>query len=76
MEGTGLKLTPVIVRLFLVYLSMFDLWLELLRLIASPNSPNRGFNPPLAAHPPPPPTPPPFHPPTLCNVQSMILKWF
>ena len=26
--------------------------------VASPNSPNRSFNPSLAAHPPPPPTPP------------------
>ena len=31
--------------------------LALLELIASPNSPNRGFNPSLAAHPPPPLTP-------------------
>ena len=28
------------------------LWLALLSLIATPNSPNRGYNPPPVAHPP------------------------
>ena len=34
--------------------------------MASPNSPNRGFNLPPAAHPPPPPLPP-THPPILAT---------
>ena len=42
-----------------------DLWLALLGLIASPNSPNGVFNQRLASH-----------PPTPYNVPSMILQWF
>ena len=53
-EGMGLKLTPVVVR----HLLGADLWLALCRLIASPNSPNKKFNPPPAAHHSPPLTPP------------------
>ena len=36
------------------------IWLALLGLIASLNTPNRGFNPPLASHPSPPACPPPI----------------
>ena len=36
------------------------LWLVVLRLIATPNSPIGSLNPPLASHPPPSPTPPPY----------------
>ena len=43
--------------------SCLGLWLALLRLIATPNSPVGWCNPPLASHPPPPPTHP-LHPPT------------
>ena len=43
--------------------------LALVGPIASPNSPNRGFNPRLASH-------PPFHLPTPYNVLSVILHWF
>ena len=52
------------------------LWLALLGPIASPNSPNGGFNLPPTSHPPPPPAPPPSHPPTPYNAPSVILKWF
>ena len=59
MEGMGLNLTPVVVRSLLGPLGMFGpIALTLFRLIPSPNSPNRVYKPPLAAHPPPPPTPP------------------
>ena len=40
-------------------------WHFLDSYIASPNSPNRGFNLPPAVHPPPPPTPSPSHPPPI-----------
>ena len=50
MEGMGLELTPVVTRHLLRPLSMFGPMLALLGLIASPNSPNGGFNPPPAAH--------------------------
>ena len=64
MEGMGLKFTPMIVGCLLGPLSMFGPMLALIGLIASPNSPNKGFNPPPASHSPPPPTPPlpPAHP--------------
>ena len=65
MEGMGLKLTPVVMRCLSGPLSMFGLWVALLRLIARPNSPNKGFNPPPAAHPSPPHIPPPSTPLTL-----------
>ena len=42
--------------------SCLGLWLALLGLIATPNSPVGRCNPPPASHPPPPPTPPPSHP--------------
>ena len=45
--------------------------LALLGLIASPNSPNRGFNLPLASHPHPPSAPTPTH---AYNVPSVILQ--
>ena len=59
MEGMDLILTPAIVRHCLGPLSMFGLmpWLTLFGLIGSPNSPNKGFNLPPAAHPPPSHTP-------------------
>ena len=57
MEGMILKFTPMMARHVLGHLSMFGPMVALLGLIASPNSPNRGLNLPLAAHPPPPPTP-------------------
>ena len=47
MLGMGLKFTTVIGRHLLHHLSMFGV---LLGLIASLNNPNRGFNPPQAAH--------------------------
>ena len=73
MEGMGLKFTPV--RGLLGHLSMFGpIWLALLGLIASPNSPNEGFNPSPAFHPPPPPTPPLSSLPTPYNAPSAILK--
>ena len=59
MEGMGLKFSPVIVRHLLGHLSVFGPMARTPGLIANPNSPNGGFNPPLTAYPPPPPTPPP-----------------
>ena len=52
MEGMGLKFKPVVVRLLLGPTSMFGEygWHFLHALIASPNSPNRGFNLPPSAH--------------------------
>ena len=55
--------------------SCLGLWLALLGLIATPNSPVGWCNPPPASHPPPPPTPPPSHPPTSLYMQSVILQW-
>ena len=46
------------------------LWLALQGPIAKPNSPNGGFNPPLAYHSPPPPTPlPSAYPPPITRHQ-------
>ena len=50
--------------------------LALLGLIASPISPNGGFDLPPATHPPPPPTSSLSHPPTSYNMPSVILQWF
>ena len=50
MEGTGLKLNPVLVRQLLGSVAYLGLWLAFLGLIASLNSLNRGYNLPLAAH--------------------------
>ena len=52
MEDTTWKawIFPVVVRWLLGPLSLFGLWLALLGVIASPNIPNRGNNPPPAAH--------------------------
>ena len=48
--------------------SCLGLWLALLGLIATPNSPIGRYNRPLASHPPPPPTPPPLPPtPYTCS---------
>ena len=66
MEGMGLKFTPVIVRHHLSPPSMFGPMANT-EFIASPNSPNGGFNPPPAAHSPPPST----HP---YNMSSVILQ--
>ena len=52
MEGMGLKFTPVMGRHRLAHLSILGLWLALLGLIASPNSPNEEFNLPPTSHPP------------------------
>ena len=50
---------------------MFGLiWLALLGLIASLNSPNRGYGPPPAVHPLPPLTPPPNPPPTYTLIRT------
>ena len=46
----GLKLTLVVVRCLLGPLGMFGPMPALLGLIASPNSPNGGYNQPLATH--------------------------
>ena len=51
MKGMDLKLTPVVMRRLLHPLSMFG-------PIASPKSPNEGYNLSPAAHPPPLPIPP------------------
>ena len=52
------------------------LWLALLGPIVSPNSSNRGFNPPSASHPPRSSAPPPIHPPLLCVISyiTVVLK--
>ena len=74
MEGMGLELTPVVTRHLLCPLSMFGPMLALLGLIASPNSPNGGFNPPPAAHPLPPPTLPlPPTKPLICATGDIIV---
>ena len=52
MEDMGLKFTPVIWRCLLRHSSMFRPMAGTIGLIASPNSPNGGFNPPPASHPP------------------------
>ena len=44
MEGTGLKLTPVVVRQLIGSLTYLGLWLALLGLVDSSNSLNRGYN--------------------------------
>ena len=66
MEGMDLKLTPVPMRHLLGPLSI---WLALHGFIASPNTPDGGFNPPLATHLwlPTFPHHPPTHPPTTCH---------
>ena len=79
MDGMGLKLTPVVVRYFLGPLACLNLWMATLGLIASPNSPDRKFNLPPAAHPLPLPTPPllPTHPlPLICATcdSTMVVK--
>ena len=50
MEGTGLKLILAAVRCLLGPIGMSGLWLALRGLIANPNSPNRGYNPPPFAY--------------------------
>ena len=57
MEGMDLKFTPVVARRLLGPQACLGLWLALLGLIVSPNSPNGGFNPLPAAHPLLPPIP-------------------
>ena len=52
MEGMGLKFIPVMGDVSYAIQACLGLWLELLRPIASPNSPNEMFNLPLASHPP------------------------
>ena len=44
MEGIGLKFVPEIVSHLLAPLSMLRLWLALLGLMVSANTPNGGFN--------------------------------
>ena len=69
MEGMGLKFTPVIGGdVSYTIQPCLGLCLALLGLIASPNSPNRGFSLPPASQPTPPPIP--------YNVPSVILQWF
>ena len=58
MENMGLKFTPVVVRCLLGPLCMLGPIAGILGLIASPNSPNGGFNLPSAAHHPPHPLSP------------------
>ena len=51
MEGMGLKFTTVIGRhLYYAIQACLGLWLALLRLIASPHSPNRWFSLPPTSH--------------------------
>ena len=61
MKGMGLKFTPVMGDVSYAIQACLDLWLALLGLITSPNSPNRTFNPPA---------PPPFNMP----LQKKLLK--
>ena len=44
MEGTGLKLTPVVVRQLIGSLTYLGLWLAFLGLVDTSNSLNRGYN--------------------------------
>ena len=68
MEGMGLKFATVIERHLLDHLTCLGLWLVFLGLIASPNSPNGGFNPPFpSTH------PTPSHLPNPYNMPSVIL---
>ena len=57
-EGMGVIFIPLVVRYLLSPLSVFEpmIFLALLALIASPNTHNRGFNLPSAAHIPSPPS--------------------
>ena len=66
MKGMGIKFTSVVVRCLLGPLSIFGP-MALLELIASPNSPNRGFSLPPVAH-------LPHYSPY--NVPFVILQWF
>ena len=71
MEGMGLKFTPMTGDVSYAIQACLGLWLALLGLTASPNSPNGGFN-----LPPVPPTLLPSHLPSPYNVPSVILQWF
>ena len=71
----GLKFNPMMGRRHLRHLSVFGLMVGTSGPTASPNSSNRGFNPPPASHPPPPPAPLPSHTPTPYNAASVILQW-
>ena len=62
-------------RCLLDSLGVSGLWLEIVRLMATPNNPNSGYNLPLTSHPPPPPTPPPSHLPTPLYVPPVLLEW-
>ena len=60
MEGMGVIFAPVIGRHLLTpFKHVWAYGWHFLGPIASPNSPNRGFNPSPASHPIPPPAPPP-----------------
>ena len=77
MEGMDLKFAPVIGKRLLYTpfkCTCLGLWLTFLGTIASPNSPNGGFNPPPATHALPPAAPPTYHLSTPYNVPSMILQ--
>ena len=90
MEGMGLKFTPVMGDVSYAIQTCLGLWLALLGLITSPNSPNGGLArlrlPTHLLHLPLPL--PLFHPtllsihfspscpPTSYNVPSVILRWF
>ena len=64
--GTGLKLTPLVVRHPLGPPGMSGPMLGTYWTHATPNCPNRAYGPPLAAYPPPPLTHDPIHTPLIC----------
>ena len=71
MEGMGVKFTWDRETSINAIQVCLGLWLALLGPIASPNSPNRGFNPPPAFH-----LPLPLLPTQPYNVPSVISQWF
>ena len=65
MEGMGLKFNSVMGDVSYDIQACLGLWLVLVGPMASPNSPNGGFN-----------LPPASHPPTPYNMPLVILQWF
>ena len=75
MEGMGLKFTPGRGSYYTIQVCL-GLWLALLGLIASANSPNGWFNPPPASRLRLPASGFPPAPPTPYNVPLVMLEWF
>ena len=67
MEGMGLKFAPVTWKHLYAIQTCLGLWLAFLGTIASPNSPNGGFNLCPASHALPPAAPPTCRPPIMCH---------